>query len=413
MNAEKNPPVSIVRCSLESPAVHRGEILRASLELRNHTEHVQPLFVWFDVTSPDGAPLRPHAFFRPVELRMEAKEHVKRDAYLLVPYSAETNAYLLRLAVGPAPESPWDEESFEMTVLPQRELERNRCNLCGEEVKAESIIRRDPSIRLAECPSCGLVFDFDMEDGHSLLYELDRVCTGGLAFQKNTPGIIESYDRKNERVLNAEIGRIRKETGSGERRLLDFGCGTGDLLAEARRAGFEALGVETNEAAVAFANRQKGLPVFPSLEALRRAQGEGAFDVVVARHTLEHVANPMRTLREFRGLLRAGGLLVIIVPHFNFFVRRVLPNSMPRFSYGLIHKGHQYYFTKKTLARYLRESGFPQIEFPCSILGGFLSRWGLGADEGGKDRMAAAASRSLSHLLHLTRLSPVLTAYAR
>lgn len=107
---------------------------------------------------------------------------------------------------------------------------------------------------------------------------------------------------------------------------------------------------------------------------------------------------------------------MIIVPHFNFVARRILPNSMPRFSYGLIHKGHQYYFTKDTLAEYLRQAGFPEIAYPHSILGGFLSRWTQGADGSAppaKQRVLAGASNGFSRLLHFTKLSPVLTAYAK
>jgi len=416
VNSEKVPPVSIVRCDYPSPVVHRGGILHATIVLKNNTKQAQSLFVWFDVTSFDREPLTSYPFFKPVELSLEAGQTVEHDAYILVPYSAGTNYYLLCLAVGPTEATRWDERFLEMSVVPQRELHSNRCNLCGAEVHEESIVRKDPSIRLAKCGSCGLVFDFDMEDTHSLLYQLGQVCAGGLAFQRNTPNIIEAYDRKNELVLGAEIERISKETGSGGKKLLDFGCGTGGLLTEARRSGFEVCGVETQEAAVAFARSARDLPVYVSIEELRHTRGEDLFDVVVARHTLEHVSNPKQTLREFRGLLRPGGLLVIIVPHFNFVARRILPNSMPRFSYGLIHKGHQYYFTKNTLSEYLKEAGFPGIEFRYSILGGFLSRWTQGAEasgEPGKKRVVAGASKAFSRLLHISRLSPVLTAYAR
>ncbi len=237
-----------------------------------------------------------------------------------------------------------------------------------------------------------------------------------LTFQKNTPTIIDEYDRKNESVLGAEIERIGRETGSSGKRLLDFGCGTGGLLAEAKRSGFQVCGVETHEAAVAFARRGRDLPVYASIEELRSERGDDVFDVVVARHTVEHVSNPKQTFRDFRGLLRPGGLLVIIVPHFNFFTRRILPNSMPRFSYGLIHKGHQYYFTKNTLSEYLKEADFPEVEFRYSILGGFLSRWTQGAEGSGHPGMkkvVAGTSKAFSRLLHISRLSPVLTVYAR
>jgi len=380
VNPAKVPPVSIVRCHNPSPVVHRGDILHATIELTNNTKQAQSLFVWFDVASFDREPLTTYPFFKPVELSLEAGQTVAHDAYVLVPYSAGTNDYLLRLAVGPTEATRWDERFLEISVVPQRELHSNNCNLCGAEVREESIIRRDPSIRLAKWT------------------------------------IIEEYDRKNELVLGAEIERISRETGSSGKRLLDFGCGTGSLLAEARRSGFQVCGVETDEAAAAFARRGRDLPVYASIEELRSERGEDVFDVVVARHTVEHVSNPKQTFREFRGLLRPGGLLVIIVPHFNFFTRRILPNSMPRVSYGFIHKGHQYYFTKNTLSEYLKGAGFPDIEIRYSILGGFLSRWTEGAEGSehpGTIRLVSTASKAFSRLLHATRLSPVLTVYAR
>lgn len=43
---------------------------------------------------------------------------------------------------------------------------------------------------------------------------------------------------------------------------------------------------------------------------------EQAYDVVLSSHTLEHVANPLRALREWRRVLRDGdGTLVLVVPH--------------------------------------------------------------------------------------------------
>ena len=378
MCPEKVPPVSIVKCHCPSAVVPRGDLLRAAIALKNNTRRTQTFSVWFDVTSVDREPLTPYPFFKPVELCLEAERTFEQDVHILVPYSATPNPYLLRLSVGPTPGTKWDERFFGVSVEFQRQRQKNRCNLCGEESKEDAILWQDATIRLARCPSCGLVFDFDMEDGQSLLYQLSQVCSEGLTFEKNSPSIIEDYDRKNEWVLAYEIERINRESSPpAGKRLLDFGCGTGGLLAEARRAGFEVYGVETNEAAIAFAGRTKDLCVCSSLQELRSARGDALLDVIVARHTLEHVPNPMQTLREFRKLLEPGGLLVIMVPHFNFVTRRILPNSMPRFSYGLIHQGHQYYFTKKTLVRYLKGAGFSEIDFRYSILGGFLRGWSV------------------------------------
>ena len=43
--------------------------------------------------------------------------------------------------------------------------------------------------------------------------------------------------------------------------------------------------------------------------------GEGRYDVVLSSHTLEHSANPLRALAEWRRVLRLGGTLVLVLPH--------------------------------------------------------------------------------------------------
>jgi SAM-dependent methyltransferase len=45
-----------------------------------------------------------------------------------------------------------------------------------------------------------------------------------------------------------------------------------------------------------------------------RAIGDEAFDVVIASHLIEHLANPIQALAEFARVLRPGGRLVLVVP---------------------------------------------------------------------------------------------------
>lgn len=43
--------------------------------------------------------------------------------------------------------------------------------------------------------------------------------------------------------------------------------------------------------------------------------GDRSYDVVIASHILEHVANPLRALRQWLGLVSEGGGLVLVLPH--------------------------------------------------------------------------------------------------
>lgn len=87
-------------------------------------------------------------------------------------------------------------------------------------------------------------------------------------------------------------------------RWLDFGCGNGGLVRYAREAvGCEVLGFE--QGAIAAMARASGLPVLEQpgdLDALA-----GSCDVVTAIEVLEHVVDPLETLRSIRNLLRPGG----------------------------------------------------------------------------------------------------------
>ncbi len=90
--------------------------------------------------------------------------------------------------------------------------------------------------------------------------------------------------------------------------VLELGCGAGWNLAGllcARRVGFDVAGelrAEVEAAGIEFSESTRGF-------------SDGAFDVVVCHHALEHVPDPLATLEEAHRLLRSGGRLLLTVPH--------------------------------------------------------------------------------------------------
>jgi SAM-dependent methyltransferase len=45
---------------------------------------------------------------------------------------------------------------------------------------------------------------------------------------------------------------------------------------------------------------------------------DGAYDFVLSSHSLEHCANPIKALKEWQRVLRPGGAVVVILPHYRY-----------------------------------------------------------------------------------------------
>jgi len=99
-------------------------------------------------------------------------------------------------------------------------------------------------------------------------------------------------------------------------RLLDVGCGTGDYLAGMTGLGWDATGVEFDEAAVAAARRHPGLKVLAGSLADQHFPDD-AFDAITLSNVIEHLPDPLGTFAELKRVLAPAGRLVIITPNVN------------------------------------------------------------------------------------------------
>ena len=130
-------------------------------------------------------------------------------------------------------------------------------------------------------------------------------------------------------------------------RLLEIGCGAGDLLARLVGKGFSGTCVEVSPAARAEATeRLRRLPTpVPVVEALDEI--EGVFDLVIACEVLEHIEDDRRALREWFERVAPGGRLLLTVP------------AHPRrFGASDVWAGHFRRYERAELIEKLEEVGF-------------------------------------------------------
>ena len=126
------------------------------------------------------------------------------------------------------------------------------------------------------------------------------------------PEIIGSYTRRTaENCAAFLLPHLRADLA-----VLDVGCGPGTITAGlARRAG-RVVGLDMSPAMVDAAREHaagEGVAnaTFEVGTAYELPFEDGGFDVVYAHQVLQHLADPVGALREFRRVLRPGGLVAV------------------------------------------------------------------------------------------------------
>jgi SAM-dependent methyltransferase len=134
-------------------------------------------------------------------------------------------------------------------------------------------------------------------------------------------------------------------------RVLDVGCGRGDLAAVFVKRGWQATGVEPSASACAAA-RARGVDARQgTLDDISLPNDD--FDAAIFQHSLEHTSDPVAQLAKVRAAVRRGGFVLITVPNFGSWQRRRFGNRW----YHLDLPRHRVHFTAKGLEAALGRAG--------------------------------------------------------
>jgi SAM-dependent methyltransferase len=139
--------------------------------------------------------------------------------------------------------------------------------------------------------------------------------------------------------------------GAPAGRLVDVGCGRGDLAATFVSHGWHAVGVEPSAAACAIA-RDRGVDARQGTLADVPLEAE-SYDAAVFQHSLEHTADPAGDLAKVHAALRPGGVVLVTVPNFRSWQRRRFRNRW----FHLDLPRHRTHFTAEGLGRALERAG--------------------------------------------------------
>jgi SAM-dependent methyltransferase len=232
------------------------------------------------------------------------------------------------------------------------------CPLCNSTVNRISDRRwLKDGFDIARCPSCGLMFRFDLPTRA----ELDAIYGDGYfnAADGETHGQgyqdyigDETLHRLNARRRLATLETLKDSKG----RLLDVGAAAGFFVHEARRAGWDAVGIDVAQSMTRHARERVGVDVATATLA-EATIDDASLDAVTLWDYIEHATDPVQDLGRAADSLRPGGVIGLSTGDAASPVARI---SASRW-HLLTPRHHNFFFTPATLAMALERTGFELI----------------------------------------------------
>lgn len=220
------------------------------------------------------------------------------------------------------------------------------CNLCrSNDYKLFAKIKNfKMPFSIVKCNRCGLVYQnpqLDKEYIKSIYIEDYYLGKGDVNYSKD-PG-------KDKFIADERFKIIEKMKSPSK--ILDIGCHLGRFLEVAYKRGWKPYGIDISAAATKEADKINGLNIFLG-ELVEIRFEDRFFDLITCFEVVEHFSYPSETLAEIHRILKDDGLLVIQTANMNSFRIRFLN---PHYYYLPVH---MYYFTKETIVKMLKNSGF-------------------------------------------------------
>ena len=235
----------------------------------------------------------------------------------------------------------------------------NTCPLCGGTSPARVVTASSWSIQA--CGTCSNAWTLPPPD--AIDYEAKDFHQETNAIEAATqPEGIATLPREWQASIRQQVALLSRYVPKGGR-VLEVGCGSGILLGQLRDDGFDVVGLEPSRSACDRA-RKTGLRVYEGYfpdAALTAA--EPPFDAVAMTHVLEHIREPIDTLREVAGAA-PGGVLMLVQTHW----RGLVPRRSGKRWYAWVPDEHFWHFTPAGLRHICEPLGFEPIETEFSSL---------------------------------------------
>ena len=238
----------------------------------------------------------------------------------------------------------------------EENFESVKCNLCDSCNSTilfngkDRVHKKDGLFKVVKCNNCGLIYTNPRPKQKVISdYYPDE-------YWDTNENREDNFEKKLKKIVHKVINGIYyqfKIPSEYSGKVLDIGCGDGKGLYKLKNEGWETYGVEISELAIEYARKMRHLNIFNGFVEDAMFEDE-FFDVIILSQVLEHLPNPLSTLKEINRILKNDGLLIISIPNVESFDAK----HFKKYWTGWELPRHFYHFSPLSVELLLNKAGF-------------------------------------------------------
>jgi SAM-dependent methyltransferase len=203
-------------------------------------------------------------------------------------------------------------------------LKQEKCEICNSKNIAKNFTYQDRhyltvdnNFDVWKCNDCSLFFLNPMPTTEELTsYYPKSYYSYGKNILKNSAWRLWLHE-----LLKLDPSDLTNIPNSCNEKILDFGCGSGWSLNLYKEKGFVTHGLDLDKAAIIEAELNGH--IMSGVDLLTTKYSHNFFDLIRSNHSLEHINNPVETVKEFNRILKNKGRLFIAVPNTDSLTRMI------------------------------------------------------------------------------------------
>jgi SAM-dependent methyltransferase len=240
-------------------------------------------------------------------------------------------------------------------------LKQSKCQICNSKNIAKIFTYQDrhyltidEKFDIWQCNECHLLFLNPMPNMEELMSYYPK---SYYSYEKKIKN--NMWKENLVKLLKVEPSDLDNIPITNNRRVLDFGCGSGWSLDLYKEKGFTTYGLDLDRDAIIAAEHNGHL--MSGVDLLSTKYDSSFFDFIRSNHSMEHITNPVETVREFHRILKNKGRLFIAVPNTNSLSRSIFG----KYWYYTGVPYHTYNYRFSNLKILLENNGFAIQKVGC------------------------------------------------